>query len=313
MRCVICIAYHVGHKHGPWARNWGLLEHTWICTSLYHLQIHPFVVHCDVRATNCQNYVNQLAKVAHGRGGSCFLMSTVETKINIENTNNSKCIPIPHCHNSTRPYLKSSFECAIIMNPIPKDDPGKLTPKSFSLSILMFFFQLCGLFLILASIPAAEGLPCLPGVERFASRSGLDFYYYCEQPGEQAVEVQCPHGQLFSRKGSRCIASKTRGSSPINWGWGWVVWGPIFLFFYWLRIWEIWNPNGWLWNLYLSSHKVRVDKSLWPLIGKWHPTGTSSWPLGKTRWTSFQNWVFWDVDNCDQGSVQINIELSEGT
>ena len=72
-------------------------------------------------------------------GGACFLMSTAETKINIENTNHSKCIRIPHCHNSTRPYLKSSFGCAIIMNPIPKDDPGKLTSKSFSLSILRFF------------------------------------------------------------------------------------------------------------------------------------------------------------------------------
>ena len=62
--------------------------------------------------------------------------------------------------------------------------------------------------MLLASIPAG-GLPCLQGVDRFASRSGLDFYYHCDRPGEEAIEVQCPHDQLFSRKGSRCIASKT--------------------------------------------------------------------------------------------------------
>ena len=27
------------------------------------------------------------------------------------------------------------------MNPIPKDDPGKLTPNSFSLNFLIFFFS----------------------------------------------------------------------------------------------------------------------------------------------------------------------------
>ena len=79
--------------------------------------------------------------------------------------------------------------------------------QQVSLFILLMLFQLCGLFLLLASV-SAEGLPCLPGVERFASRSGLDFFYHCDRPGVEAIEVQCPQGQLFSRKGSRCIASK---------------------------------------------------------------------------------------------------------
>ena len=82
------------------------------------------------------------------------------------------------------------------------------------ISFPLNFVQLSGLLSLLLALhvqPApteGQGPPCLPGVDRFASRSGLDFFYHCDRPGGQAVEVQCPSGQLFSRKGSRCIASE---------------------------------------------------------------------------------------------------------
>ena len=85
------------------------------------------------------------------------------------------------------------------------------------ISFPLNFVQLSGLLSLLLALHVqpvpAEGPPCLPGVDRFASRSGLDFFYHCDRPGGLAVEVQCPSGQLFSRKGSRCIASEINAKS----------------------------------------------------------------------------------------------------
>jgi len=61
------------------------------------------------------------------------------------------------------------------------------------------------IFLLFLLHGGTEAIRCLPGVAKFASSSGLDFYYRCDLVGEEAVELQCPQDELFNRKKSKCV------------------------------------------------------------------------------------------------------------